>query len=223
MFLVTAGEICSYIDNDLTNFMHTIVLIIEIGVPILLIIFGMLDFAKGVVAANEDDIKKGQRIFIKRAISAIVVFFIFSVTQLVIGLVANDDSEVWSCAAAIMNGTNRQISQTKYTPSNISNETKESCCAQAGGKLGSNGVCSGYNDENGERHNVNSEAYNQCTKNLEKQKENEQQKEFEKKQTCCTQAGGKIDTNNECSSWNDEVKDEFVEVDRTKYNQCMGK
>ncbi len=108
MFLKTASEICSLIDDDLTQFIHTIILIIEIGVPILLIIFGMLDFAKGVMASSDDDIKKGQRAFFKRLLAAVVVFFIFSVTQLVVGLVAGDDPGIWSCASAILNGTNKQ-------------------------------------------------------------------------------------------------------------------
>ena len=223
MILVTAGEICGYIDNELTDFIHTIIVLIEIAVPILLIIFGMLDFAKGVIAAKEDEIKKGQQVFIKRAISAAIVFFIFSITQLITGIVARDDSEVWSCAAALMNGTNKQIQQTTYTPSNISSDTKESCCTQAGGKIDSHGACSAYNDQNGERHEVNSNAYNLCTQNLEQQNESKEKQELENKQKCCTQAGGKFDTNNECSTWYDMDKDKMIEPDMTKYNKCIGK
>lgn len=221
MTLVTAGEICGYIDNELTNFIHTIIVLIEIAVPILLIIFGMLDFAKGVIGSNDDEIRKGQKVFIKRLISAAIVFFIFSITQLVIGIVATDDSEIWSCAAAIMNGTNRQVRTTTYTPSDISKETKDTCCTQAGGKLNSSGACAAWNDENGNRHEINGEAYNQCTQELEKQKENKENKTEQLKISCCSQAGGKIDTNGECSDWLKD--DDFVRVDKEKYNSCMGK
>ena len=98
-------NLCGLIDNDLAGLIHTVIVILKFGVPLLLIIFGMLDFAKGVIASKEDEIKKGQHTFISRLIMAIVVFFVVTVTQLVIGL-ADDkfDSGVWECAQLIMNG-----------------------------------------------------------------------------------------------------------------------
>ena len=42
------------------------VLLLKIVIPILLIIFGMLDLGKAVVASKEDEIKKGQQMFVKR-------------------------------------------------------------------------------------------------------------------------------------------------------------
>lgn len=72
-----------------------LVMIIKIGVPILLIIFGMLDFGKAVMAQKEDEIKKGQQTFIKRAIAAALVFFVVSIVELVVGLLlrGNDQKE----------------------------------------------------------------------------------------------------------------------------------
>ena len=64
------------IPNQLFNFVATIIKLIKIAVPILLIIFGMIDFAKSVVAKNEDDVKNYRKQFLSRVISAIVVFVI---------------------------------------------------------------------------------------------------------------------------------------------------
>ncbi|MBQ8234483.1 MAG: hypothetical protein IJZ36_02725 [Bacilli bacterium] len=60
---------------------------IRFGVPLLLILFGMLDLGKAVIAQKEDDIKKGQQTFIKRLIAAVVVFFIFSIVLVLVGAI----------------------------------------------------------------------------------------------------------------------------------------
>ena len=98
-------NLCGLIDNDLAGLIHTVIVILKFGVPLLLIIFGMLDFAKGVIASKEDEIKKGQQVFIKRLISAIILFFVVTIVQLAIGL-ADDSSDdgIWDCAQLIMNG-----------------------------------------------------------------------------------------------------------------------
>lgn len=63
--------------------------IIQIGIPILLIIFGMLDLGKAVVAGKEDEIKKNQQLLVKRAISAVAVFFVVTLVTFVFGIFAS--------------------------------------------------------------------------------------------------------------------------------------
>ena len=82
----------------------TIITVIKIVVPILLIIFGMIDLGKAVVASKEDEIKKGQQTFIKRAITALIVFFVIQIVQLLIGFVSNKDSDVVNCFNCFVNG-----------------------------------------------------------------------------------------------------------------------
>lgn len=83
----------------------TIITLIKIAVPILLIIFGMLDLGKAVMAQKEDEIKKGQQTFIKRLIAAAIVFFIFVVVQLVVGIIAGDDKDdITNCLNCFING-----------------------------------------------------------------------------------------------------------------------
>lgn len=48
----------------------------KIIVPILVIIFGMLDFAKAVIVGKEDEMKKAQNTFIKRLVIGVAFFFI---------------------------------------------------------------------------------------------------------------------------------------------------
>lgn len=102
------------IPNQLFNFVATIIKLIKIAVPILLIIFGMIDFAKSVVAKNEDDVKKYRKQFLSRVISAVVVFVIVFIVQFAVNLISsvedttNEDgqtiSDVWSCSKKFING-----------------------------------------------------------------------------------------------------------------------
>lgn len=102
---------CGGIDNFVFSGMFpyvvsTIVMIVKIVVPILLIIFGMLDLAKAVIASKEDEIKKAQMTFVKRLIAAVIVFFVVSLVQVVIRFVAGGDEEsVMGCFNCFVNGS----------------------------------------------------------------------------------------------------------------------
>ena len=91
------------IDAKIPNTVHTIIVVIKIAVPVLLVIFGMLDLFKGLTAQKEDEIKKGQQLFIKRLISAAIIFFVISIVQLLVSFVAGDEG-IMTCANCFING-----------------------------------------------------------------------------------------------------------------------
>ena len=62
--------------------------IIQIGIPIILIVLGMFDLGKAVVASKEDEIKSAQKLLIKRVIYAIAIFFVVFLVQAVFNIVA---------------------------------------------------------------------------------------------------------------------------------------
>lgn len=93
------------IDPKIPNTVHAIIVVIKIAVPVILVIFGMLDLFKGITAGKEDEIKKGQNIFIKRLIAAALVFFVISIVQLLISFVAGDEG-IMTCANCFINGVN---------------------------------------------------------------------------------------------------------------------
>lgn len=66
-----------------------IIPLIQIGIPIILILLGMLDLGKAVVASKEDEIKAAQKLLVKRAIYALAIFFVVLIVQLVFGLLSN--------------------------------------------------------------------------------------------------------------------------------------
>lgn len=113
MFILDVG--CAAVPNLTMNEMipqitSTLVTVIKIAVPILLIFFGMLDLGKAVMAQKEDEIKKGQQVFIKRLIAAAIVFFVVFIVQIVVGLLApsknaNDaNANIWNCVKCFIDG-----------------------------------------------------------------------------------------------------------------------
>lgn len=77
--------------------------VIQIAVPVILVIMGSLDLMKGITASKDDEIKKGQQMFIKRLIAAALIFFVFIIVKLLVS-VANDESR--TKAGDIMNCAN---------------------------------------------------------------------------------------------------------------------
>lgn len=65
-----------------------VVNLIKIAIPIILIIFGMLDLAKAVMSNDEKEMKGAQTKLIKRVIYAVAVFLVVSIVQLLFGVLA---------------------------------------------------------------------------------------------------------------------------------------
>lgn len=87
------------------NVVHLIIQVIWVVVPILLVIFGLLDLAKAVMAQKEDEIKKGQQTLIKRLIAAVIVFLVIPVVKIVIDFVSGEDDTIASCFNCFVNAT----------------------------------------------------------------------------------------------------------------------
>ena len=101
-FLVSCDTPGGQVDipDPVANLIKTVIFLIKVVVPVILVIWGLLDFMKGVTGQDEDKIKAGQKKFIQRLIAAAIVFLIVTVVQIVITTVGNisGDSNVWSCA-----------------------------------------------------------------------------------------------------------------------------
>lgn len=102
------------IDAKIPNAIHIIILVIQIVIPVLLVVFGMIDFLRAVTAQKEDEIKKGQNTFVKRLIAAVLVFFIVAIVKLIINFAAGDDSaDIIKCADCFLNGVNTKTGVCK--------------------------------------------------------------------------------------------------------------
>lgn len=107
-YVSCGGELIPRMNSFFPELVHLIISIIKVGVPVLLIILGMLDMAKGVMAQKEDEIKKSQGLFVKRLIAGVLVFLVFVVVELVFSLLANtteeDNENIWDCVVCFVEG-----------------------------------------------------------------------------------------------------------------------
>ena len=94
------------IDEKIVDVVHVIILAIQVFVPIVLIIFGMIDLAKAVMGQKEDEIKKGQQTFIKRIIAAAIVFFVVTIVKMVLSFLAGgtDSGSIYQCVNCFVEG-----------------------------------------------------------------------------------------------------------------------
>lgn len=75
------------IPQNIGDLIHYLYLGIKIVVPILLVIFAMLDLGRAITAKKEEDIKKYQSSCIKRIITGVLVFLVVVVVEFVLGFV----------------------------------------------------------------------------------------------------------------------------------------
>lgn len=87
-------------DDEFTNWINRIMAIFYIVGPVLLIIFGTLDYAKVVISHDPEEIKKSKEKFFKRVIATILLFLSPVITNLIISLNATDialSGNVYAC------------------------------------------------------------------------------------------------------------------------------
>ncbi len=84
--------------------------IIKIAVPVVLVIMGMLDFAKASTKGSADEMAKTRTIFLKRCIAGATTFLVIAIVQLAVTLAAKatggqdaSNNNIWSCAEQLIN------------------------------------------------------------------------------------------------------------------------
>ena len=90
MKVVEVNEMCSDL-GPIVDLAKSLVKIIQWGVPLLLIVYGMIDLGKAVMAGKEDDMKKAQGTLIRRFIYALATFLVVTLVTFAMGLVGSDD------------------------------------------------------------------------------------------------------------------------------------
>lgn len=75
--------------------------IVCIIIPIGLILFGIIDLGKAIIASEEKEVKQAQSRFIKRLIYGAVIFFVPYIIALIMNLVSiggddSEDTQSWS-------------------------------------------------------------------------------------------------------------------------------
>lgn len=66
-----------------------VLLVFKIVIPLLLILFGIIDLGKAVIASKDDEIKKATGSLVKRAIASVVIFLLPTIVTFVIGIISD--------------------------------------------------------------------------------------------------------------------------------------
>ena len=117
LFMVLENIECNgvVVDKIVPTITVTVINVSKIVVPILLVVFGMMDLMKAVTAGDEKVMKENQNKLIKRIIYAVLVFLVVALVKTVIGMVAGIDSEdkvadkntISSCINYFVNGVDQ--------------------------------------------------------------------------------------------------------------------
>lgn len=83
-------DFCSEL-GPIISLLKNVVRLLQWGIPIILILFGMLDLGKAVISSKEDEMKKAQSTLIKRVVYAIAVFLVVTIVSFAMGLVGSSD------------------------------------------------------------------------------------------------------------------------------------
>lgn len=101
---------CSQIDKGVYDLISTVFTVLWILIPLLLVIFGVLDMAKAVTAGEEKEMKTAQQLLIKRLIYALIAFFVVALVKTVFRVINNNDSNTSTsnalqCIDCFINGS----------------------------------------------------------------------------------------------------------------------
>lgn len=103
---VNVGEFCTKA-SEVLQFAGWALTFFKVAIPILIVVLGMLDFGKAVVAKEDDEIKKQTKKLVYRAVAGIIIFFIPSIVLWLFSVVgdyseAQEKAEFDVCSKCIL-------------------------------------------------------------------------------------------------------------------------
>ena len=95
---ILADNVSSFCDETASVWIliGNIIKVLQIAVPVIIILLGSIDLGKAVMAGDDKVIKKSQKMFIKRLIYGVVVFFVVFIVRAVFSLVP-EGATTYSC------------------------------------------------------------------------------------------------------------------------------
>ena len=92
--------------TDILKFVGYMILIFKIAIPIVIIVFGMMDFGKAVVSEKDEDIKKQAIKLGRRALAGLVIFFIPTLIKWLFGTITGaTNADLNLCSECILDVT----------------------------------------------------------------------------------------------------------------------
>ena len=105
LFYLLVGDVCATLVPIMT-LVGYVIFGIKVVVPVILILFGMLDLAKAIMGKDDSEIKKAQISLIKKIVVAVCVYLVITIVGLIMNLIGNED---WKqCADCALNVTSAE-------------------------------------------------------------------------------------------------------------------
>lgn len=92
--LIMAPNLCGDEMGQFWQVIGWVLWIFKIVIPVLIIVFGMIDLGKAVVASKDDEIKKAMKSLAMRAVAGVVIFFIPALVGVIFSMVENFNTQV---------------------------------------------------------------------------------------------------------------------------------
>ena len=90
MFLDAVSTVCDDAES-IVVLVGKVVTIFQIAIPVLLVVFGLVNLGKAVVSSKDDEIKKATGGLVKKIIFAAAIFFVVTIVKMVVSLVGGDE------------------------------------------------------------------------------------------------------------------------------------
>ena len=91
--LLLADSSCNDLRPIISIIKNGVMPIFQIGIPILLILFGTIDLGKAVIASDDKAIKESTSKLIKRCVAAVAVFFVVTIVRLITNIIADNAND----------------------------------------------------------------------------------------------------------------------------------
>lgn len=106
-----------------------IIHVIRLVIPVIIVIFGTFDLGRSVIAGEDKEIKKSQKMFIKRLVYGVLIFFLPMLIKAVFSLFdenyLNSESKVCYECATNVRGSYCEKYKSNYIINPISDEPLE--------------------------------------------------------------------------------------------------
>ncbi len=83
---------CYGIPSEITETINAVYKVLVVVVPILVVIFGLIDLIKAVVGQKDDQIRTQSAAFVKRVIICLLVFFVLAFVSFLLHLVKTSEA-----------------------------------------------------------------------------------------------------------------------------------
>lgn len=80
--------------RTILQFVGWILTFFKIGIPLVIIAYGMVDFGKAVVASEDNEIKNQTRRLLYRALAGVVIFFIPTLIMWIFGAISEFEKSI---------------------------------------------------------------------------------------------------------------------------------